>query len=153
MLQLWSCLCAHQVGWASVGSGSPREPGPALLAAVSWWLPVADTVFPCSAAQGRSEGCAGTWPGCSCHHVCQLPRELPHAAAAWALHGGCSGCLGTPKSLGLKIDWIFPPLSALISHDHFRPMSSGPYILLTQQVLSGTLSVSIHAGASYSEYS
>lgn len=121
-MQLWGCLCAHLVGWASVGSCSPREPGPVLLAAVSWWLPVADTFSPCSVAQGRSEGWAGAWPGCSCHRVCQLPRKLLHATAAWAFHGGCSGCLGTPKSLGLlatrlKIDWIFLALSALISQD------------------------------------
>lgn len=66
MMQLWGCLCTHLVGWASVGSCSPREPGPVLLAGVSWWLPVADTLSPCSVAQGRSEGWAGAWPGCNC---------------------------------------------------------------------------------------
>lgn len=76
MLQLWSCLCAHQVGWASVGSGSPREPGPALLAAVSWWLPVTDTIFPCSAAATQS------FPAVLHRVVLKGGREPGQAAAA-----------------------------------------------------------------------
>lgn len=137
MMQLWGCLCAHLVGWASVEAAAPGS-----LDLCSWLL------FP-----GGSLWLTHSLP--VLHRVALKGGREPGqaATAAWALHGGCSGCLGTPKSLGLlatrlKIDWIFLPLSALISQDHFRPMSSGPYILLTQPALSGTLCVSSHTGAS-----